>query len=69
MFKNYVIFRENSANHQEELYIHENTDEDGGKYAVIVAEEVEDALTFPTAREAYDWATARKLDWWRVGLR
>ena len=68
MFKDYVIFREDSADHRE-LYIHHNTDEDGGKYAVIVADNVDEALTFATAREAYDWAGARKLDWWKVGLR
>ena len=68
MFKNYVIFREESNTH-EELYVHENTDEDGGRQGLVVAEDVEDALHFATAREAYDWAAARRLDWWRVGLR
>jgi hypothetical protein len=28
-----------------------------------------DALEFPTAREAYEWAGERKLDTWHVGVR
>lgn len=36
---------------------------------VMTSDDVEKALEFPTARQAYYWAGLQRLDYWRVGER
>jgi len=60
---NYVLFREDNNTHKE-VYV-----SGCAPGAVIVADRVEDARHFTTARQAYEYGTAYGLDWWHVGQR
>jgi hypothetical protein len=65
--KNYVVFRVDNNTH-EEIYVGA-PEEDCDMSDIFVTDHEQEALKFATAREGYDWATARKLDWWKVGAR
>lgn len=64
--KRYVIFREDNNTHKE-LYV--QCDSQMCDNTIHATEDADDALAFSGARGAYEWAGARKLDWWRVGVR
>lgn len=65
--KTYVIFREDGIDPTKEIFV----DMASRANAILVGatEDRNDALEFVSAREAYEWAGRRKLDWWRVGAR
>lgn len=58
--KTYVIFREDGIDPTKEIFVDRTWS---------VSDDRRDALEFVSAREAYEWAGRRKLDWWRVGAR
>lgn len=62
----YVIFREDNNTHQE-IYV--DAEQTAGSTIVESTNERGDAMEFDTAREAYDWAGERNLDFWHVGAR
>jgi hypothetical protein len=62
----FVIFRE-GLDDGDEVYVAES--QTGRSTIVEITDALSDALQFATAREAYEWARMRKLDWWKVGAR
>jgi hypothetical protein len=66
---NYVIFHEDTTDRKNgtEVYVHAIQNE--RSTLVEIADKVTSAMKFPTAREAYEWAGSRHLDWWKVGKR
>jgi hypothetical protein len=63
MKEGYVIYRDLDEG---EIYV-DSTQGDSG--LVEITDNLPDAMSFATAREAYDWARMRRLDWWKVGAR
>jgi hypothetical protein len=73
----YVIFkngRMEGRSFSEELYISadqaKKSELSGLLNLMEITENEDEAMHFPTARAAYDWAGKHKeLDWWKVGAR
>jgi hypothetical protein len=64
MFQNWVLYREDSNSH-EEVYIRPHF-----RGERETTDDVTDALSFPTAAEAYAFAgSIPELQWWKVGKR
>lgn len=66
MFKNWVLYREDSNTHQEVYFKGWDIIRD----RIILTDEVEDAMHFESAGVAYRFAgQGSELQWWRVGKR
>jgi hypothetical protein len=65
--KRYVIFHEDNTENKESFEVYAHKEQTG--YLIDITRKVAEAMSFPTAREAYNWATYRGLNWWRVGAR
>jgi hypothetical protein len=62
MKNGWVIYRDLDEG---ELYVDAIQD----KFHIEVTDDPEAAMQFASAREAYDWARMKNLDWWKVGAR
>lgn len=62
----YVIYR---INFDTEAEIYVNAEQNMRSTIIEVTDDPAEAMQFATAREAYDWARMRNLDFWRVGAR
>lgn len=67
MKQGWVIFRLSyDTKPSAEIYVHA---EQGNGPLLEITDSIDSAMQFASAREAYDWARMRRLDWWRVGAR
>jgi hypothetical protein len=64
--KQYVIYRLD-AESRKEIYVDQH--QHLKNTLIEVTDELAGAKKFDSAREAYDWARMKNLDYWRVGAR
>jgi hypothetical protein len=65
----YVIFREDAFNTIPGKEIYVDAIQNPNSTLVETTNQPSAAMTFQSARDAYDWGGIMGLDWWRVGIR